>query len=137
MQAANLPVFGVSYTYDAVAKFYKHDETLVSFVIVKGPRILALRLREDFNPNILQIPAEVWVGDRPPAVSDWGKTLAHTKEPVPVFVKRHDKVNYTFVGYHDVLPRIPNAAQLAYARAEVPHTQGVSRIVFLKRVAEA
>jgi hypothetical protein len=98
MQPNKVPEFAVAYTYDAVADFYEHDATLVSFVIVKGPRIRALRLREDYNPKILATPAEVWVGERPPAVQDWGKTLANDTVRVPVFVKRKGKQNYTFVG---------------------------------------
>jgi len=134
VQAKNVPQFGVGYSYDAVAAFYQHDVTLDSFVIVQGPRILALRLRADCHPKILARPAEVWVGQTPPAARAWGKTLAHHKGYVPVFVKRERKLLYTFVGDHEVLMRQATPAELATARAEVTHTQGVSRIVFLKRV---
>ena len=137
MQTKNVPEFGVAYSYDAVASFYKHDATLVSFVIVKGPRIAALRLREDYNPNILAHPAQVWVGEIPKAVLDWGNNLANDTALVPVFVKRQGKLNYTFVGDHEVLERDATPAELAKARAEVPHTRGISRIVFLKRVEKA
>jgi len=134
MQAKNVPEFGVGYSCDAVAALYQHAATLVSFVLVKGTRIVALRLREDDHPKILARPAEVWVGPVPPAVRAWGKTLARHTECVPVFVKRKGKQNYTFVGDHEVQARQATPAELATARAEVPHTQGVSRIVFLKRL---
>ena len=137
MQAKTVPEFGVTYTYDAVAALYQHDVTLVSFVLVKGTRIVALRLREDYNLKILARPAEVWVGETPPEVRDWGNTLAQHPGCVPVFVKRDRKQKYTFVGDHEVLTRKPTQAELATARAEVPHTRGVSRIVFLKRVETA
>jgi hypothetical protein len=137
MQANTVPEFGVGYPHDAVAAFYKHDTTLDSFVIVQGTVIVALRLRLDYNPKILARRAEVWVGATPQAVCDWGNTLANQTGCVPVFVRRTGKQNYTFVGDHEVLRRNPTEAELVKARAKVPHTQGVSRIVFLKRVEAA
>ena len=134
MPPKDIPVFGASYSYDDVANFYKHDATLVSFVIVKGPKILALRLREDYNPQIIAKPAEVWVGERPPPVRDWGNTLAHDTARAPLFVKQAGNTNYTFVGDHEVLPRIPTLAKLTEARANVPHDRGISRIVFLRKL---
>jgi hypothetical protein len=134
VQPKKMPQFGVAYPYDVTANFYDHDDTLLSFVIVKGNRIEALRLREDYNPNILKTPAEVWVGEKPQVVADWGTILATDTFRVPVFVKRRGKQLYTFVGDHKVLPRQATPAELDQARAQVPHTQGVSRIVFLKLV---
>ena len=134
MPPESIPEFGMGYSHDAVAKFYQHDATLVSFVIIKGKQILALRLREDYNPEILARPAQVWVGELPPAVRDWGNTLANTTTPIPVFVKRQGRKNYTFVGDHEILKRAPTAAELASAKENVPHDRGVSRIVFLKRI---
>ncbi len=128
------PEFGVTYRYDDVADLYPHDKTPDSFAIVKGPRVLALRLREIENPKIFETPGQLWVGETPSAVREWGNALASEAALIPVFVKRLGKQNYTFVGNHVVLPRKSTPAEIAMARAQVPHTQGVSRIVFLKRV---
>jgi len=134
LQTKTDPEFGVTYSYDSVANFYAHDQTLLSFVIVKGPRVLALRLREDYNPKIFGTPAQLWVGESPNAVGEWGKVIASETATIPVFVKRNGKQSYTFVGNHAVVKRESTPAELAMARADVPHTRGVSRIVYLKRV---
>jgi len=134
MQAKNDPQFGVTYTYDAVANFYPPDNAPDSVTIVNGSRVVALRLREDYHPKIFATPAQLWVDEKPTAACERGKVLASEAARIPVFVKRNGKQNYTFVGDHVVLTREFTAAELATARAEVPHTQGVSRVVFLKRV---
>jgi len=128
------PEFGGAYNFNAVADFYKHDHSPLSFVIFKDDRIVALRLVEDEHPNILARPAEVWFGDSPKSAAAWGNALANDTFQVPIFVKRRGRRNYTFVGDHKVLPREATSAELAKARATVTHTQGISRIVFLKRV---
>jgi hypothetical protein len=134
MQAKNDPEFGVTYTYEAVANLYSNDNALDSVALVNGSRVVALRLREDYNPQIFATPAQLWVDEKPAAACECGKALAGEAARIPVFVKRNGKQNYTFVGDHAVLTRESTPAELATARAEVPHAQGVSRIVFLKRV---
>lgn len=128
------PEFGATYTYDEVANLYPHDNALVSQAIVKGDRVVALRLREEDNPNIFAMPAQLWVGEKPAKARECGSTLAGESARIPVFVKRNGKQNYTFVGDHVVLTRESTESELASARTKVSHTQGVSRIVFLKRV---
>jgi len=134
MAAKNDPEFGVTYTYDAVANLYPNDNALDSLAIVSGHRVVALRVREEDNPKIFAMPAQLWVGEKPVEVRECGKALAGEAARIPVFVKRLGKQNYTFVGDHTVLTRESTASELASARANVPHAQGVSRIVFLKRV---
>ena len=134
MQNKKVPKVGIDYTYGAVADFYEHDKTPIHFVVVKEPRVLALRLREDYNLDIFADPAQVWVGEKPKAVKDWGNTLAYDPVRVDVYVKKLNKQNYTFVGAHEVLTREWTWAEFANARAKVPHKRGVSRIVFLKKL---
>jgi len=134
MSAKNDPEFGVTYTYDEVANLYPHDNALDSVAIVNGHRVVALRLREEDNPQIFAMPAQLWVGEKPAGARECGKALAGEAARIPVFVKRLGKQNYTFVGDHAVLTRDSTESELATARAQVTHTQGVSRIVFLKRV---
>lgn len=127
------PVLGKEYSYYSVASFYRPEVVSVHFVLVRGSRVLALRLREDYNPRIIREPAEVWVGAKNP-VRSWGDRLASDTTRVPVFVKRRGRTKYTFFGDYEVLHRAATADELAQARARVPHRQGVSRIVFLKRL---
>ena len=135
MSPKRTPEFGAAYGFDEVAGFYDHDDTLVSFVIVKGPRILALRLRADYHPEFLAAPAQVWVTELPADACAWGDTLAGGAARVPVFLRRQRHQHYTFVGDYVALPRAATNTELANARTGVPHAQGVSRIVFMKRVA--
>jgi len=134
MQLKRDPEFGVPYPYKVVVSFYPQAAASVSFAIVKGPRVVALRLREDDHPGILATPAQLWVGETPPAEREWGNALAGETGRIPVFVKRLGKQNYTFVGDHVVLAREATPAELVTARAAAPHTHGVARIVYLKRV---
>lgn len=134
MHSKRDPEFGAAYTFDEVAAFYPHDQTPDFFALVSGPRVVALRLREDEHPKIFETPAQLWVGEKPNAVRDWGKALASETARIPVFVRRNGKRNYTFVGDHVVLLREPTPAEVVTALVNVPHPQGISRIVFLKRV---
>jgi hypothetical protein len=134
MKTKKVPEVGVAYTYSDVANFYDHDKNPVHYVVVKGHRILALRLREDYNYDIFAVPAQVWVGEKPEAVKAWGNILAYDTVCVDVFVKKRDKRYYTFVGAYEVLTREATQAELANASEKVPHKRGVSRIVFLKKL---
>lgn len=137
MLAVNSPQVGVEYSYDAVAAFYDHDPVAVHFVIVKGREIKALRLREDYNPNITSTPAEVWVGAFG-EVKTWGNVLASLKNKrpvtkVPVFAKAPNSNNYRYLGKYIVIDREFTTSELDAARTRMTsvHDQGVSRIVYL------
>ena len=135
MKILEKPEVGTDYSHGAIDKMYEADDLSVSFVVVKRGHIVALRLREDFNPNIFANSAEVWVGADDLA-RKWGNPLANDTGLVPVFVKKAKRRTYTFFGRHQVLDRAATEAELASARARIApfHKRGVSRIVFLKKV---
>jgi hypothetical protein len=123
---------GVEYTYDQVGDFYTHDPLPLHWVIVRGNQIVALRLREDYNKNIFNERAEVWVGDDSPT-KEWGKTLADDTPSVPVFVKRNGSDKYTYVEQFEIQTDEATAQELESARESVEHDRGISRIVFLRK----
>jgi hypothetical protein len=127
-----MPELDHDYSYAGVAGFYDHDESLLRWVIFKGKRIKALSLRQDFNPNILNARAEVWVGDDSPT-KEWGNTLANDTVEIPLFVKKLKRDKYNYLGIYEVLTDEATTAELAAARKMVTHKRGVSRIVFLKK----
>jgi hypothetical protein len=138
MSASTGPEEGKDYSYGEVAGFFKPKPTAVHFVLVRGQQIVALRLRHDYNPNITRNPAEIWVGAKG-QVERWGGVLAADTKRVPVFVKPEGTTRYTYHGEYQVLDRKASAAELTIARGLMKkvHTQGVSRIVFLKRIRHA
>ena len=133
MPTRKKPELEKSYTYGEVGSFYDHDASVLHWVLTKGPRIKALRLREDFNANVFCPRAEVWVGDDSPT-KEYGSTLANDTVQVPLFVKRNGGRKYTYFGDFEVLTDEATAAELATARKKVPHKRGVSRIVFLNKI---
>lgn len=126
------------YTYSEVAAIFDHDEIFLHYVIVRGNRILALRVREDYNPDVLSNKPAIWVGATP-LIARWADILAaQQKMFVSLFVKPRDCRRHYF--YHRrfyVSTRQATDAELDHARHTVPHKQGVSRIVFLDPVDAA
>ena len=129
------PKIDHDYSYAAVRDFYMPDVTALHYVLIKMNTITALRVREDYNPNILSDPAEVWVGDRG-KVKERGDELANRTKSVPLFVKKRGCRTYTFLGEYKVSGSVTTGPALTKARAAMKnvHEQGVSRIVFLKKV---
>ena len=127
-----MPELDHDYSYDEIAAFYDQDHPILHWTVINGSLIRALRLREDYNPRILDSRAQVWVGDDSPT-KKWGNTLAHDTVEAPLFVKKLATNKYTYLGIYEILADEPTAAELATARKQVPHDRGVSRIVFLKK----
>ena len=128
-----MPTLNHGYAYDEVSAFYQPTDSPLHWVLTRGLQIQALRLREDYNQNIFNPRAEVWVGADSPT-SEWGNTLANDTAQVPVFVKRVGGDTYTYLGLFEVLTDEATAGELTAARNMVApeHDRGVSRIVFLK-----
>jgi hypothetical protein len=125
------PIVGKEYLYREAEGFYDHDPTVLHWVIVLGLDIVALRLREDYNPKIFERKGEVWVGaDSPTCI--WGSRLASDCKIVPLFVKKKGRRKYTYVGKYEVTGEDTSNVKLAAAAKTVPHERGISRIVFLQ-----
>jgi hypothetical protein len=129
------PKLDQEYSYAAVRDSYMPDVTAVHYVLIKMDTIVALRVREDYNPNILNDSAEIWVGAQG-KVKEFGDELANRTKPVPLFVKKLGRRTYTFLGDYKVTDTVTTGPALTKARAAMKdvHEQGVSRIVFLKKV---
>jgi hypothetical protein len=132
MTRTDEPKLETDYDRDEVSDFYEHDATGLSWVLTKDGQIQALRIRQDYNQNILNARAEVWVGDDSPT-KEWGIVLGKKTKRTPVFLKKSDASKYTYMGVYEVLPDEANLEQLTHAREKVPHDRGVSRVVFLKK----
>ena len=129
-----IPQVGQDYSYAEVRAFYMPDVTALHFVLIKDGKIVALRVREDYNPNIFNDPAEVWVGAKG-EVKTRGDELADRDEPAPLFVKKRDREEYTFMGNYQVRGSKTEGEAVTNARAAMKkvHKQGVSRIVIMKK----
>ena len=132
------PKVDQDYDYEAVQDFFMPDVRVLHYVLIKNDKIVALRVREDHNPNIFNDAAEVWVGAKG-EVKQRGAELAARTEPVPLFVKKRGLQKYTFIGNYKVCDSVTDGDGVTSARAAMKkiHTQGVSRIVFLSVTAPA
>ena len=133
---AETPKRGEQYGYHAVAAFYRPRPTGIHFVLVNGEKIVALRVREDFNPLIQSSAPQIWVGNST-GQKKWGKRLAEmadekTRRPLPLFVMRKGQSQYTYLGNYIVINSTTDEGELNYARKHVKHEYGVSIIVSLK-----
>lgn len=133
----NIPKIGEQYGYHAVAAFYHPRPVGIHFVLVNGGEIVALRLREDFNPLIRSSSPQIWVGNSA-GQKTWGKILADmaTQKPrrrLPLFVKRSGETKYIYLGEYAIISSTTDEAELHYARQHIKHDYGISLIVSLKR----
>jgi len=98
------------------------------FVIHQGPLIVALCLREDFNPNINADSPEVWIGAN---VREWGDRLANDTGPVPLYVAPPAGGDYKLKGIYEVTQKQPTPDYFNVVMAQAPC--GLSRIVYLMK----
>ena len=131
------PKIGEQYGYHAVAAFYRPRPAGIHFVLVYGEEIVALRVREDFNPLIQSSSPQIWVGDSA-GQRKWGKTLAEMQDlnprrKLPLFVMRRGESQYTYMGKCSVVGSTMEESDLSYAHKHIKHKYGLSRLVSLKR----
>jgi hypothetical protein len=96
------------------------------FVIHQGPLIVALCLREDFNPNINSDSPEVWIGAN---FREWGDRLANDPRPVPLYVAPTEGGDFKFKGIYEVTQQQPTPDHFNAVMTQAPY--GLSRIVYL------
>ena len=130
------PKIGQKYGYYAVSALYRPRPVGIHFVLVNGEKIVALRIREDFNPLIQSSAPQIWVGNST-GQKKWGKRLAEMadekpRRPLPLFVMRKGQSQYTYKGTCVVTDSTTDERELSYAREHVTHKYGVSLIVTLK-----
>jgi hypothetical protein len=134
MQSRPEPEIGKQYTYDEVGDFYEHDASDLDWVLFRGRYIVALRLREEFNPDIAAFAMLVYVSADSPS-KEWGNTLANDTPYVPVFVKKtNSTVFYTYYGLFKIANDYTSKYNCNWAAAQVPHDRGISRLVFLLKL---
>ena len=127
------PKLGNNYRFSDLLHAYGADQQSDSdahFLLYRGDEILALCLRQKFNPK----PGEVWVGDDP-VVAEWGSKLASLKgkKTLPLYYSQRGRTLYTFMGDHLITGDTEDQQELERRRAPV----GLSRIVFIKQIQDA
>ena len=128
------PIPGVEYSLEEIDDYYKPDPSHLYYVLFKGDRIVALRLRQDYNKELLGDQPQVWVGQEDKATRDWGRTLAKDTVDVPIFLKKEGREKYTFLGVYEVLNDDDTPDTCRAVAGKVPHKRGISRIVFLRKM---
>jgi hypothetical protein len=121
---------GDSFTFSQLLAAYRADpqnETDPRYLLFRGDEILALCLRQKFNPD----PKEVWVGDAA-VIAAWGKKLADLKgkKTLPVYYSQRGRTLYEFKDHHLIDGDTEDPPELAKRKGPVP----LSRIVFIKPV---
>jgi hypothetical protein len=123
---------GSSYSLSTLLNAYHADaqtDADALFLLYRGDEILALCLRQKFNPE----PHEVWVGDDP-VVAEWGKKLASLKgqKTIPVYYSHRGRSFYTFMGHHLITGDTDDPLELAKRKGPV----ALSRVVFISQVQD-
>lgn len=121
---------GANYSFSQLLNSYHADpqkETDAHYLLYRGDEILALCLRQKFNP----LPHEVWIGDDS-VVAEWGKKLAALKgkKTLPVYYSQRGRTLYEFKDHHLIDGDTEDPQELAKRKGSVP----LSRIVFIKPV---
>lgn len=127
-------VIGESYDFAAIRESLGGQPLPPNFVIHREGAVLGLCLGLMWNPLAEADPAEVWVG-RKGDLPGWGVKLAATTVPLPVYVRREEGGKWFYTGRFLVTGSStePDAIK---QRLKPPVITGISRIVFLRRVAE-
>lgn len=112
-----------------IRKKFNGDNEGPWFLIHRGNLILALTLRQDLNPDINKVPAEVWVGAEPP-LPEWGSRLAFDTGAVPLYVSPGEGGGYTEHGIYHVIGSTDATEELEH-RMKTPGIGKLSRVVFL------
>jgi hypothetical protein len=127
------PVVGDEYGYHAVAAFYRPRPVGIHFVLTNGSNVVALRVREDFNPRVTTPKPEIWVGETY-LQRTWGGRLFDQRESIlPLFVMKKGNTRYTYLGEYKVLAPSADATTVEKARTEIRHRYGVSMVISLRR----
>ena len=134
MAITSKPIPDVEYTREEIDDYYQPDPSHLYYVLFKDGRIVALRLREDFNKLILSDRPQVWVGQEDKATRDWGRTLAKDTVDVPIFLKKDGRDKYAYLGVYEVLSDDDTPETCRDVANQVPHNRGISRIVFLRKL---
>ena len=134
MAITDKPEPGAEHTLEEIDEHYKPDPSHLYYGLFKGDRIVALRLREDYNKLLLSDRPQVWVGQEDKATRDWGRILALDTVDVPIFLKKDGRVKYTYLGVYKVLNHDDTPETCRIVATKVPHKRGISRIVFLNKL---
>jgi hypothetical protein len=127
------PVPGVEYTLKEIDDEYKPDPSHLYYVLFKGDKIVALRLRQDYNKLLLSDRPQLWVGQEDKATRDWGRILAKLSTEVPIYLKKDNRDKYTYLGVYEVVNDDDRPESCEAVAEQVPHKRGISRIVFLRK----
>ena len=123
---------GRDYAFTNLVAAYHADpqnEEDAHYLLYRGDEILALCLRQKFNPRA----DEIWVGDDP-VVAEWGRKLAALKDAkaLPLYYSARGRNLYTFKGHYLITRDTDNPEELANRKSVVP----LSRIVFISKIEE-
>jgi hypothetical protein len=121
---------GHDYAFTNLVAAYHADpqnEEDPHYLLYRGDEILALCLRQKFNPQ----PDEVWVGDQP-AIAEWGRKLAALKDTkaLPLYYSLPGRTLYTFKGHYSITGDTDDPTELTKRKGPVP----LSRIVFISPI---
>jgi hypothetical protein len=126
-------VVGESYDFHSIRTAMGGEANPPFFVIHRDGVILGLCLGLLWNPRAESAPAEVWVG-RKGDLPKWGEKLADTTGPLPVYVRREEGGKWFYLGRHEVTGSSTDLNDIR-SRLKPPVITGISRIVYLKRLA--
>jgi hypothetical protein len=124
-------VVGQCYDFHAVRAGLGGEKAPPYFVIHRDGKILGLCLGLMWHPMAESEPCEVWVG-RKGDLPSWGRKLAETTGPLPIYVRREEGGKWFYIGRYEVTgsSREPGVIR---PRLKPPVIAAISRIIFLKR----